>query len=205
LSGEELRLYEVTRSSIEEIPLAGLPLAPLTTMPRERRQLHAFVTNSAPRAGHAVFHGGGGEADVGNKPAIVRYFQRVDEALQQTLAPDHPPLILAGVGYIQALYRTVNTYPHLVGEGLTGAFIGMPDREIQARAWDLAEPMLQRPVTQAMARFDDLAGTGQTLTEIVAIAQAARDGRVDVVLGIWRSRDVAPRRRPPGDSPRRSR
>jgi hypothetical protein len=54
--------------------------------------------------------------------------------------------------------------------------------------------MLQRPVAQALARFADLAGTGHTLTETLAIAQDARDGRVEVLLvsadpAVWRPAD----------------
>lgn len=182
LSGDEIRLLDITPFSVEEIPLEGLPLAPFATMPRQRRQLHAFVADSGNGGTRAVFHGTGREADVGEKEALLRYCRQIDEAIRDDLSRDRALLILAGVGYVQDLYREASTYRSLLHGGVRCTLRGLPDAEIHARAWSVAQPVLEEPAKEAASLFRALAGTGRTLTDPVAVAAAAQHGRVDALL-----------------------
>jgi hypothetical protein len=194
LSGEEVQLFQVTAADIDELPLEGLPIATLATMPRQRRQLHAFVAdraNGGKSTVHTVFHGSGAEADVGDRPALRRYFRAVDDAMQEMLADQQPLLILAGVAETQALYREESTYPHLLAEGITGAVRGMTMRELHDRAWGICEAALRRSAAGPLARLRALLGTGRTIDEPAHVAAAAQAGRIDTLLissdpAVWR-------------------
>lgn len=182
LSGEDVRLFQVTATGISEVALAALPLGPLATAPpRRRRDLNAFVADRGGAGSRAVFHGSS-DPDADMSARVLRYFRQVDAAVRQMLRREGAPLILAGVGYTQTLYRQVSSYPGLLADGIPGAIRDLPMATIQRRAWELAMPVLLRPAHEAVARWRDLRGTGLTIEGRASVAEAAAHGRVDTLL-----------------------
>ena len=66
-----------------------------------------------------MFHGHGIGVD-DSKDNILRFFRAVEKGLQSQPVLKQRPLILAGVEYLHSIYRTVNTYPHLLETGVAG-------------------------------------------------------------------------------------
>jgi hypothetical protein len=193
LNGEEVQLFHLTPAGIDELPIEGSPIAPFATMPRQRRQLHAFVAGSGNSA-HAVFSGSGTEADVGEKSALRRYFRQVDDAVQEMVGSEQSLLILAGVEETMALYREVSTYPYLLSDGISGAVRGMTLRELHDHAWRICEAAVRRSAAGPLARLRALLGTGRTMDEPAHVAAAAQAGRIDSLLlsndpGVWTPAD----------------
>ena len=54
LSQDEIRLFEGTRFSLDELAVDGLPLAMWLTMPRRRPQVRAFLTDRGKTGGQRV-------------------------------------------------------------------------------------------------------------------------------------------------------
>jgi hypothetical protein len=194
LSGDEVQLFQVTADGINELPLEGLPLATLATLPRPRRQLHAFVADRGNGGAHAVFYGSGTETNVAEKTALRRYFRHVDDAMQATFGGQQSLLILAGVAETQALYREVSTYPQLLDEGITGAVRGMTLRDLHDRAWAICEAAVQQSAAEPLTLLRALVGTGRTMDEPAHVAAAAQAGRIDTLFlsqdpKVWRPAD----------------
>jgi len=54
--------------------------------------------------------------------------------------------------------------------------------ELQQRAWRLVGPVFKEARAEAAARYRQLAGTGQTTTDVKEAVLAARHGRVEVLF-----------------------
>src|SRR5215510_11458191 len=56
----------------------------------------------------------------GQKVRLRQYARQVDRALRDLLSGRETPLILAATAPLEAIFRSVNSYPHLVEEGISG-------------------------------------------------------------------------------------
>lgn len=180
LSHEEIRLFRGTARSLEPVDVEGLPLAAWTTMPRRTAHVHAVVADRGGHGSRAVFHGERAADD--RKPRALQHFRGADRALREVLQGEDAPLVLAGVRYLQSLYRSVNSYPHLVADGIDGS----PDRtdgeELHRQAWALAEAGLHRRRSAVVERYRALRGTGRTAGTAGDAHDAAVAGRVETLL-----------------------
>ena len=143
LSQQELRLYRGTPLSLEPVELAGLDLAAWASMPPRREpRIHTFLADRGGIGMRAVYHGMAGSDD--RKDRVLQHFRGVGRALHEVLGEDDAPLVLAGVRYLQALYRAVNSYPHLLDAGIDGSPGGATTDGMHRQAWSLVEPTLLR-------------------------------------------------------------
>src|SRR3712207_1024866 len=152
-------------------------------MPRPRApQVHAFLADRGGGGTRAVFHGVGRDSDE-RKTRALQHFRGIDRALRQVFeGGDQAPLVLAGVRYLQALYRAVNTYPHLLEHGIDGNPELMDREELHRRARALAEPQMRRGASDAIKRYHDLRGTGRTVSDPEEVLRAAAEGQVETLL-----------------------
>jgi hypothetical protein len=182
LTQERIRLYEGSALTLEPVDLEGRELAAWTTLPPSRApRVHAFLADRGGRGTRTVFHGVD-SAPEERKTRASQHFRGTDRALRAVLGEDRPPLVLAGVRPLQALYRAVSTYPHLLESGIEGnpELIGA-DR-LHRQAWAIAEPELRRGAAAAVTRYRHLQGTGRTSSDPEEIRRAALDGRVETLL-----------------------
>jgi len=181
LSQNEVRLLRATRHSIGEVELVGVPesLADALKHDDPEKQLQFHTGTSGGRGGRAaVFHGH--EADL--KDAILRYLRQIDRGVREVLKGSQAPLVLAGVGYLLPLYREANTYLQLVEEGVTGNPQGLSEEEVHREVWAVVRPHFLKARREAVARYEQLAGTGRTSNELREVVSAAYYGRVDVLF-----------------------
>jgi hypothetical protein len=179
LSQDEIRLFHGTRVGLDQVQLDGLPLAVWLTMPRRQPQVHAFVADRGGTGGRAVFHGG---TDYDAKPLILQHFRRVDHALRELLAGDQAPVVLAGMRYLQAIYRQANAHPQLLPTGIDGSPAYASPDQLHRRAWGLVEPLLRGHETAAATGYRAQQGTGRTSNTPEEVFTAARQGRVETLF-----------------------
>ncbi len=112
LSQNAVRLLQGTRYSVSEIDLKRVPRslaeALLTHDTDEPLTFHTRPTSGGTWG--AIFSGHGVGIDDA-KDDLLRYFQKIDRGLHDVLRAERWPLVLAGVGYLQPIYRQANTYP----------------------------------------------------------------------------------------------
>ncbi len=187
LSKKEVRFFQCTRFGAREIALPqGTPrsLSEVLALKGTEKQVQVHTAGAA-----ALFHGHGSRTEE-EKQDLREFFRLVDRGVHEVLRDDHAPLVLAGVEYLRAIYRDVNTYPHLIENGVTGTPEGRRPEELQSKAWAVVEPHFRRAREEAARRFQDSVGAGKASTDIKTVVPAACQGRVDqlfVAVGkqIW--------------------
>ncbi len=185
LSQDQVRLLAGTRYAAGEVDLESVPdsLAEALRFDDPERRLQ-FHTATGPSGGKgerpAAFHGHGG-ADVDEKEAILRYFQKLDNELAPYLADVQVPMVLAGVDYLLPLYREANSYQHLVDEGIEGNPEELSVRELHHRAWAVVAPHFQQEQEEARRLYGDLTGTDRQSDDLEEIVAASHYGRVETL------------------------
>jgi hypothetical protein len=184
LSTKGARLYRATRFESELVPM---PAAPRDLA--EELRFDDFERHVAFRAGTpggrgrrtAIFFGDGGAAET-IKEELLRYFRDVDGGLHRALRAEHGPVVLAGVGYFQAIFRDASSCRHLVEGGVEGSPEQMDEDELIARARALVKPVMRKAEADAVERFRASATRGLASDDVGEVVRAARAGRVGVLL-----------------------
>jgi hypothetical protein len=128
-----------------------------------------------------VYHGQGGGKDT-TKEYMLEYFRQIDRGLHDILRDEQAPLVLAGVEYLQPIYREANTYTHLIESGVTGNPDHLEIDALHEQAWPLVEPIFLQALQEATAKYNRYAGSEQASDDLSAIVPAAYFGRVDVLI-----------------------
>ena len=157
-----VRVVECDGWNAREVPVEGMPRS-LTAAVGEDFEEPSLQLHSAGGAGGgrrpAVFHSRGSAND-DTKSELPRFLQRVDAAVCAVPALRDEPLVLAGVGYLTAMYRSLSHHPHLVAAAVTGNEDHLPDAQLGELARAAAGPELHAAATAEAARFRELAGRG---------------------------------------------
>lgn len=180
LSQNALRLFQGTQYSINELFPLGIPESLDDALnehdPQRQLQFHTGGSTDSVNQG-SVFHGHGGGADEA-KDMILRYCRAIDAGLHPLLKDERAPLVLASVEYLLPLYKKANTYSHLMNEVISGNPESLSADELNEKAWKIVQPHFQQAQDEALAKYHQLAGTGQTSTIVSEVIEAAKGGRV---------------------------
>lgn len=118
----------------------------------------------------------------GQNVRFQQYARKVDSAVRTVLAGLEAPLILAATGRLASVFRQVNSYPHLLSDGIDDS----PDRVSDGELAQLARPVLDRAygedIADARSLFDQRFGEGRATTDISDAARAATYGAVEMLL-----------------------
>jgi hypothetical protein len=106
----------------------------------------------------------------------------VDQGLQKILSDAKAPLVLAGVDYLFPIYREANSYPDIMREGIAGNPEGMRPEELRKAAWQIVKPYFLRARQEAVDRYTHAAGSSIASNDVKAIASAAYQGRIELLL-----------------------
>lgn len=203
LSKNVVKLYEANRYSIRHIEVPSLPESMAESLqyddgqPELQQRSIGPTVNPKNRAaqehGAGMFHGHGGAREIRDEE-LLRYFRTVNRGLLRQLNGSQLPLVLAGVDYYFPIYREANTYPHLLGEGVSGALESMPESELREKAFAVAESHLNTAQRKMLERFHRVAYSNgndpkNATREIDKAVIAAFEGRVDALV-IPREREV---------------
>lgn len=193
LSQDQVRLLEGTRYTVDELDLEEAPTSLAEALrfddPERRLQFH---TASGPSGGkgsrRAIFYGQGAPSE-DEKDNILRYFQKLDAGVQDLLAGEQAPLVLAGVDYLLPIYQEASSYRFLVDEGVVGSPDDLSAKELHHRAWAIVQPRFAQEREEALSRFRHLADTDKASDNLDEIVPAAHHGRIETVfvaLGVQR-------------------
>jgi len=183
LSQNQLRLLEGTRHTVDEMDLENVPETLAESLPDgfAEKELQ-FHTGTPSGSGNrpAVFHGHDISSEI--KTRIRQWFRTIDTEVGSLLSDAQSPLVLAGVDTLFPLYKEVNTYPHLMEEGVPGNPEGMKPEDLHQQAWAIVEPEFKKEREEDAARYRQLAGTGQTTTDVTEAVMAAHHGRIEALF-----------------------
>ena len=124
-------------------------------------------------------------------PHIDNFFHRINEAVSEVLRGETAPLVLAGVEYETAMYRDLNSYPHLAEGHVHGSAESLKGGELHKRALEVAERAFEEPMKKALQTYEKLGGSERVASKAADIAKAAREGRVAHVSSAEGARDAS--------------
>ena len=113
----------------------------------------------------------------------LRQFARaVDHALRGLLRVSELPLVLAATSPLEPIYRSVNTYPHLIRAYIEGSPSESSDAQLAERVRAILDSIYRDKLVDWKARFEVMDKAGRATCDIAQAARAATVGAVDSVL-----------------------
>ena len=184
LSQNEVRLFRGTRTTIKVINLDEVPktLKEALKYDEPDTQLQ-FHTGTGQRRGmrSAIFHGHGAGID-DKKDDLLRYFQRIDKGLQEILADEEAPLVLASVDYYWPIFTEASSYSRICEEGVKGNPEEMDEKELHDRAWEIVQPLFADEQAESLGEYEKFQAEGKTSADLNEIVPASHQGRVAVLF-----------------------
>lgn len=110
------------------------------------------------------------------------YARRVDTALREVITGSDLPMILAASQPMAALFRSVNTYPHLVAERQHGSSNTTTDADLAEAARTILDEVYADELAALANLFDERRSQGRTAVDLSNIARLATLGAVDTVM-----------------------
>jgi hypothetical protein len=118
----------------------------------------------------------------GQKVRIGQYARQVDRALRPFLNGLEVPLILAATQPIDSIYRSLNTYPHLLGQGISGNPEAASDAELAAAARLVLDEHYAAELRAVHELYAQRSAEGRALSDLAEVARAATFGAVETLL-----------------------
>ncbi len=186
LSQNEAQLYGASPNHIKSVSLEDLPNSLEEALkyddPEAQTQYHSSGAQSQS-ARTAIYHGQGvGTTDENEKVRIQRYCQQIDNALCDAARDNPLPLVLAGVEFVQDIFRQASKYPNLMGSGLSGNPEAEQISDLQQQALALFKPLIEEEVNKAWETYERLSDTDKITNQIKDILVAAHRGQVETLF-----------------------
>jgi hypothetical protein len=181
LSQGHVRLFSSTMFRAEEIELPGTVPRNLHDWLNARQPDHVMDNRSAggPSVGSMKGVLFGTNTDREKHDEYVRlFFKEIDRAVHAALREAAAPLMLAGVQEELAIYRRVNSYPHVCEQNVNASPDGVPLPDMLERARDLVCRLPSEPLRKALADLE----RRPPLLDAQEILDRAREGRVGELL-----------------------
>ncbi len=118
----------------------------------------------------------------GQKTLVRSYARAVDRALRPVLGGQDIPLILAATEPIDAIFRSVNSYPHLAGRSLPGNPEASGDAELGEAAREVLDGIYADQLRELAGRFEERSTAGRTAVEINDLGRAATFGAIETLF-----------------------
>lgn len=118
----------------------------------------------------------------GQKVRMRQYARQVDRALRPLLNGLEVPLILASTEPIDSIYRSVNSYPHLLAQSISGNPETTSDAELAASARTVLDDLYAAQLRDLTELYAQRSADGRTLADVAEIARAATSGAVQTLL-----------------------
>jgi release factor family 3 len=186
ISLNDIRLFQGTADTLSEIALkfpTSMDQALWTDNPERFLNLHsASISANEGKGGTPIFHGHDPADD--EKKNILRFFQAINEGLNDLLEDKNLPMILAGVDHILPIYREACTYNNILEDSLSGNPTKEKLKDIHEQARQIVTPIFEESQRKAVEKFERLRGQQSTLAtgDLSEVVKAAKFGQVETIF-----------------------
>ncbi|WP_028566862.1 baeRF7 domain-containing protein [Salisaeta longa] len=161
LHKSNVRLYQGTHQAIGLIDSDAIPddiVEAVRQYEDAERELQQHTANRTSRGRQdAAFHGHTASEDDSARAheELRRFFQQIDDGIQEQINDDSVPMVLAGVAEYLPVYREVNSYSGLVADDIiAGNPEDMREDQLHEQAWAMVEPIFLETQKEALDAFD---------------------------------------------------
>jgi Bacterial archaeo-eukaryotic release factor family 11 len=169
LAAGSVRLVEVSREGPPfTVDVPGLPADAASAVGK------ASIADRSPSARL--------QGSEGQKIRLRQFARKVDHALRGVLAGLELPLILAATEPLRSIYRSLNSYPHLVEAGIAGSPDRVSDEELAAQARAVLDVAYADELAAIRELYDLRFAHGRASSDVATVARAATFGAVDTLL-----------------------
>lgn len=169
ISENAVRLVEVMADGEpQHINVPGLPKDAASAV-------HKSTLNSRGPVGRI-------QGSEGQKVRLAQYARIVDAAIRPILAGLDVPLILAASEPLASIYRSVNSYPGLVSDGVTNTDDRTGNDDLAAAVRPVLDRQYAAELESVRQTYDARAGSGRAYTDLSDVARAATFGAIDTLL-----------------------
>lgn len=169
LSEGAVRLVEISAEGpAETIEVADMP---------KNASDHAGKSSLSDRAPRGRLQG-----TEGRKVLVRQYSRAVDQSLRSVLTGRDVPLILAATEPIASIFRSVNSYPGLLAEGIEGNPEERSDADLAATARGVLDGHYAEQLAEARQLYQVRQGQGRGQSDLADIARSATYGLVDTLF-----------------------
>ncbi|WP_347157624.1 hypothetical protein [Pontibacter chitinilyticus] len=185
---ENLSFYEATLESIREIDVSSfVPETMTEAMAPEVRGNDLDYNNSrgTVNGGYILTTQSGSTKGDFEHARVREFVQQVDNGLQQILHDAHEPLVLAGVDHYCTLFRKHSKYKNIAKDVINvneNTDVTTAPKVMHEKALAIVQPLMHQSHTEALDRYQNVAGTGSTSEDIATIAAEAVHGRIDTLF-----------------------
>ena len=113
---------------------------------------------------------------------LRQFARKVDQALRGVLTGLELPLILAATEPLASIYRSLNSYPHLVEPGIPGNPEAASDDDLAAAARGVLDDVYADELAALRDLFELRFSHGRASTDVATVARTATYGAVDTLL-----------------------
>lgn len=183
LTRNEIRLYEGTKDSLDEVPLAdGVPRTMVEALGEQTTPPHQTVASYGGTKGPAMHHGHGGKK-AENEVDAERFFRIVDKAiLDHHSQHARLPLVLAALPENQGLFRQISQNPWLAEKGIVMNPDALGNGVLQEKAWSVVEPQIRERTAAMLEDYADAHAGNLASEDLEHVAAAAAAGKVSVLF-----------------------
>lgn len=197
LQREEVQLYEGNRDGLTLIRPAGIPwtvndaLGDQAHLQPKDYAAHPKNEGAKGKSGEPTRHSPRGTNPGPGHPAkgddakldAERFFRAVDRAVWEHVSRDSAlPLVIAALPEHQAVFRAVTHNPRVVPQGIEQNPGSMSTEQLCEAAWACVEPVYRERLQAFVEDFNTAKARQQASGDLGAIAKAAHEGRVGVLL-----------------------
>ena len=169
ISENAARLVEIkAEGEAQDIKVPGLPKDSASAV-------HKATLNSRGPLGRI-------QGSEGQKVRLAQYARIVDAAIHPILAGLDVPLILVASEPLASIYRSVNSYPGLVPEGVTNTNDRATNGDLAAAARPVLDRRYATELEGVRQTYDARVGSGRAYTDLSDVARAATFGAIDTLL-----------------------
>jgi hypothetical protein len=139
-------------------------------------------TQDTRGARDAQYHGQGTASESQKKAEIQKLFHQINNSILPVLNQTNYPLILAGLDYLQAIYRPLNRYHNLISPGLAKNISEDAPDSLHKQIKIIARQQFSDELKQAKNKYSLAKNQEKTLSNTQAIARAAFYGQIDTLF-----------------------
>jgi hypothetical protein len=195
LNQKNIRLFEGTRYSLNELPLKNVMTSIEDYFSTEEEesnvQMHGQRGGTAAGGRTSMYQlQGNGHDDAEKKEDIKQFFHIVDKGIQKILNTEKAPMILAGIEYLLPLYRETNSYANTLEDVIPINTAEFSNDELRIAAWHIVKQRVEKNLEDALVMYGNYHGTARATDNAAEIVKNLYSNRIyylfiDPEVNIW--------------------